>query len=48
MLKNLIKTGFMYLDTYEVLKLIGDQEKIDALLQGQVKRLCSAECASYK
>ena len=36
MLKNLIKTGFMYLDTYEVLKLIGDQEKIDALLQGQV------------
>lgn len=36
MLNNLIKTGFVYLDTYEVLKLIGDQEKIDALLQGQV------------
>lgn len=36
MLKNLIKTGFIYLDTCEVLKLNGDIKKVDALLQGQV------------
>ena len=28
MLKNLIKTGFIYLDTHEVLKLDGDIKKI--------------------
>ncbi len=36
MLKNLIKTGFIYLDTHEVLKLDGDIKKIEDLLQGQV------------
>ncbi len=36
MLKNLIKTGAIYLDTYEVLKLNGDIDKVEALLQGQV------------
>ena len=36
MLKNLIKTGFIYLDACEVLKLNGDIKKVDALLQGQV------------
>ncbi len=36
MLKNLIKTGSIDLDTYEVLKLNGDIDKVEALLQGQV------------
>tara|TARA_B100001094_G_scaffold252948_1_gene251171 strand:+ start:74 stop:877 length:804 start_codon:yes stop_codon:yes gene_type:complete len=36
MLKDLIKTGFIYLDTHEVLKIVGDIEKVEALLQGQV------------
>ena len=36
MLKNLIKTGFIYLDTHEVFKIVGEIEKVKALLQGQV------------